>query len=71
MASQTGKQTITIDILPDISRYKENQTMESRQFIEYNMGNIFLKNHEKDLVNIENKGTDHLLLPLESKEVWK
>ena len=55
MTSQTGKQTITIDILLDISRHKENQTMESRQFIEYNMGNIFFEKYEKNLVNIENK----------------
>ena len=43
MTSQTGKQTITICVLPDISISKGNQTMKFGQFIEYNMWNIFLK----------------------------
>ena len=41
MTSQTGQQTITINILPDISKSKDNQTMKSSQLIEYNMRNIF------------------------------
>ena len=40
MTSQTGKQTITIRILADISRNKGNQTMEFSQVIEYNIRNI-------------------------------
>ena len=43
MTSQTGKQIITIHILPNISRSKGNQTMELGQLIENNMVNIFLE----------------------------
>ena len=43
MTSQAGKQTITIDILPNISRRKGNQTNKFGQLIEYNMRNIFLE----------------------------
>ena len=42
MTSQTGKQTITIGILPNISRSKGSHTMKFGQLIEYNMRNIFL-----------------------------
>ena len=38
---QPGKQTITIHILPNISRSKDNKTMRLSQLIEYNMRNIF------------------------------
>ena len=41
MTSQPGSQTITIHILPNISRSKDNQTMKFGQLIEYNMRNIF------------------------------
>ena len=43
MASQTGKQTIAMHILPDIARRKGNQTVKFSQVIEYNMRNIFLE----------------------------
>ena len=43
MTSQPGKQTITKQILPTISRSIENQTMKLSQLIEYNMRNIFLE----------------------------
>ena len=43
MTSQTGKQIITIHILPNISRKKGNQTMKFSQLIEYNIRNIFLE----------------------------
>ena len=43
MTSQTGNQTIAIQILPDILRCKSNQTMELCQLIEYSMTNIFLE----------------------------
>ena len=43
MTSQTEKQTITIDILLDVSKSKDNQTMKFVQLIEYNLRNIFLK----------------------------
>ena len=37
MTLQTGQQIITIHILPNISRYKGNQTMTFDHLIEYNM----------------------------------
>ena len=43
MTSQPGSQTITIHILPNISRSKDNQKMKFGQLIEYNMRNIFLE----------------------------
>ena len=42
MTSQTGYQTTTIYILPNISRSKGNQKMRFGQVIEYNQRNIFL-----------------------------
>ena len=39
--SQTGKQIIKTRILPNISSSKGNQTMESGQFIEDNMTELF------------------------------
>ena len=43
MTSQPGKQTIAINILPNISESKGNQTMRFGQLTEYNMRNIFLE----------------------------
>ena len=43
MTSQPGKQTITIDMLPDISRSKDGQVMKLGQLIEYNKINISLQ----------------------------
>ena len=43
MTSQTEKQIITIDILPNISRSKDNQRMKFGQLIVYTMRNIFLE----------------------------
>ena len=45
MTSQSGKQTIAIHIFPKTSRSKGNQAMKFGQLIEYNMRNIFSKNH--------------------------
>ena len=42
--SQAGKEIITIHILPNISRSKDNKTMKFRSLIEYNRRNIFLEN---------------------------
>ena len=42
MTSQDGTQTITINILPDISKSKDNQNVKFGQLIEYNVRNIFL-----------------------------
>ena len=44
ISSQTGKETITIHILPNIARVIGNQTKKSGPLIEYNMKNIFFKN---------------------------
>ena len=43
MTSQTGQQIIRIHILHNISRSRENQTVQFGQFKEYNMSNIFLE----------------------------
>ena len=43
MTSQPGKQTITIHILPNISRSTGDQTMEFSQLIKYNMRKIVLE----------------------------
>ena len=43
MTSQAEKQAIAINILPNISRCTDSQTMKFGQLIEYNMRNIFLE----------------------------
>ena len=43
ITSQPGKQTIAIDILPNILRSKGNQIMKIDELIECNMTNIFLE----------------------------
>ena len=43
MTSQTGKHTITMHILPNMSRSRGNQTMKFGQLIECNIRNIFLE----------------------------
>ena len=43
MASQTGQQIITIDILPNISRSKGSQVMKFGQLVKYGIRNIFLQ----------------------------
>ena len=43
MTSQSGKQTIAIHILSNISRSRGNQTIKFNQLIEYNLKNIFLE----------------------------
>ena len=50
MASQPGEQTITIHILPNISRNKGNQTMKFGQLIEQSISNIILKNHTQNVI---------------------
>ena len=44
MTSQSGSQTIAIDVLPNISRSKDNQAMKIGQLKEHNKRNIFFKN---------------------------
>ena len=43
MASQPGKQTTVIHILPNISISKDNNAIKFGQLIVYNRRNIFLK----------------------------
>ena len=43
ITSKPVRQTITIHIIPNISRNKGNQTMKFGQFIYYNIRNIFLE----------------------------
>ena len=43
MASQPDLQTISIQILPNVSPSKGNQNIKFGQLIEYNKGNIFLQ----------------------------
>ena len=43
MTLQPGKQAIEIHRLPNMSKGKDNQRIKFGQFIEYNMGNIFVQ----------------------------
>ena len=45
----SGKQTITIHILPNISRGKFSQTMKFSRLMEYNVRNIFLQKSWENL----------------------
>ena len=45
MTSQPGEKTIRIQIFPNISRSKDNQTMKLGQLIEYIERNILFKNY--------------------------
>ena len=44
MTSSTGKQIITIHILPNVLKSKGDQSMKFGQLVEYNAINIFLQN---------------------------
>ena len=50
MTSQPGQKTITIHILPNIARIKDNQTIKFAQLVDCNKRNIFFKNHAKNEV---------------------
>ena len=41
VTSRTGKQTIVINILPDISKNKSNQTKKFGRLTEYSVRNLF------------------------------
>ena len=43
ITSQTGQQIITVHILSNISRSKDNQRMKFGQLIEHNIRNLFLE----------------------------
>ena len=48
MTSQPGLQTISINILPNISQSKGNLKMEFGQLIEYNKRNIFFRSYAEN-----------------------
>ena len=48
MTSQAGKQIITIHILPNISRSKDNKAMKFGKLIEYNVRNTFFKKYAEN-----------------------
>ena len=52
MTSQAGQQVITIHMLPNISRSKDNQATKFGQLIEYNVSNnvrnFFFENYAED-----------------------
>ena len=48
MTAQPGKQTVAIQLLPNISISKSNQAMRCGKLIEYNIRNIFLKKSSKN-----------------------
>ena len=50
MTLQSGQQIIVIHILRSISRSKDNQTMKFGHLIEYNVRDIFKKNHTQNVV---------------------
>ena len=51
MTSQAGKQAIAIHILPNISRSKDNHSVEFGQLLQYNMKTFFLENHTQNMVD--------------------
>ena len=60
MTSQPGKQTIAIQILPNLSRSKENQAMNFGQLIEYKTQKNFL---EKSYTKYVGKASSRPLFP--------
>ena len=53
VTSRTGKQTIVINILPDISKNKSNQTKKFGRLIEYSVRNLFFFSRMKQKRHIE------------------
>ena len=47
MASLTGQEIITIHILPNISKSKDNQIMKFGQLVEYNTSNFLEKSYKQ------------------------
>ena len=76
MTSQSGKQTILIYILHNISRSKDNQTIAFHQLIKYNMRNNFydksylkygLRLIQTQIIQLF---SDHFLKNLKSVYIW-
>ena len=61
MTSQSGKQTVAIHILSNISRSKDNQTTKFGQLIKYSMGNIVLEK------SYDNCGGENISRPFSKK----
>ena len=70
MTSKPGQQIITIHILPNISRSKDNQAMKFGQVIEYNKRNI---SHEKSSRRWGRESSSRplflIVLPMRQKQV--
>ena len=64
MMSHPGSQTITIHILPNISRNKGNETRKFGQLLEYNTKNVFL---EKSYINCDE---EIIPKPFSQKSNW-
>ena len=71
MRSQTGKQTLAIRISANIPRSKDKQTMKFNQLIEYNIRNIFLKNHTQAVFSTCIKIQDKKLNILRTKRAFR
>ena len=74
MASQSGKQTIAIHMLPNISRRKGNKTVKFGQLIECNLGNNFFeksytKFYGKTFLRFFSKKSELSLSPDQKSEV--
>ena len=50
LTPQSGQQTITVHILPNMSRNKGNQTINFGQLIKHNIRNIFLEKLVKNKI---------------------
>ena len=59
--SQPGSETVSIHMLANISRNRENQAMKFGQLIEYNMRNIFLR------ISYTNCNGDTIVRPFSKK----
>ena len=62
MMSNPGWQTVTIHILPNISRNKDNQIITFGQLLEYNTRNIFLKKYTQNVME--------KLFPFQKNQDW-
>ena len=66
MTPQAEEKIIAIQMLPNISRNKRNQTMKRVQLIEYNMRNIAVT---KPCIKLGGKTSTHLFLKNEIENI--
>ena len=71
MRPQPGKQTLVILISANNPRSKDKQTMKFNQLIEYNIRNIFLKNHTQAVFSTCIKIQDKKLNILRTKRAFR